>query len=428
MIYEKKNVASSFFDESNTDSCASSSIHTKLKDYNLSQISKSKINQKPFFTSPRRKPRIPRIVVFAAVLLCVYAADSRFFNYSIKTSIETGIRIVTETAFGSSKNSSPSNSDIPERTLYTLSYSEPQATVKNERAVIPENAEDSSSNAAVLQDSVEASSVVSASSIDGVQYFPIVSTSLAPQNILSISNDTSFKINAQDYTNSTPACLENLSISEGPSVLILHTHACECYSEYSGSYPEDAPTRTENVDKNVVRVGKEIADILSEFGISSVHCDVLHDKDSFINAYVESADTVQTYLQRYPSIKFVIDVHRDAIIRSDGESVRTVTQIAGEDYAQLMFVVGTNELGHNHPDWKDNFSLAVNLQKSISDTYPGLLRSINLRNVPFNQQLSNGYLLLEVGTSANTLEEALRSARAFAQEFARMLSASARDL
>ena len=147
----------------------------------------------------------------------------------------------------------------------------------------------------------------------------------------------------------------------------------------------------------------------------------MHDESSFINAYSYSAKTVKRYLEEYPSIRFVIDVHRDAIIKDNGESIKAVTDIAGEDYAQIMFVVGTNELGHNHPRWQQNLSLAVRLQKEISKTYPSLCRSINLHNVPFNQQLSDGYLLLEIGTSANTLEEALRSARAFGENLARVI-------
>ena len=130
---------------------------------------------------------------------------------------------------------------------------------------------------------------------------------------------------------------------------------------------------------------------------------------------------MRKYLEEYPSIRFVIDVHRDAIIRDDGESIKAVKNIGGQDYAQLMFVVGTDEKGHKHPNWKNNLSLALELQQSMEDTYPGLCRSINLRDVPFNQQLSDGYILLEVGTSANTLDEALLSARAFSENLARVI-------
>ena len=87
-----------------------------------------------------------------------------------------------------------------------------------------------------------------------------------------------------------------------------------------------------------------------------------------------------------------------------------------------MFVVGTNKSGINHPDWQDNLSLALTLQEKIGRDNPKLFRRINLRTASFNQQLSPGYLLLECGAAANTLEEAENAAELFATGFARVIS------
>ncbi len=302
-------------------------------------------------------------------------------------------------------------SDADEQDIY---YEEPVFVAENEEtSLFPDE---------FASEAVSAEISPASGFVDGTRFYQITSLDLSADSPYSLSNATAFSPDMQTLSQKTPKALENISRGDGPLVLILHTHGEECYTEYTDMYPEGEATRSGDTQKNVVRVGQEIADTLEAFGVDALHCTTMHDSESFINAYSGSASTVKRYLDKYPSVRVVVDVHRDAVIRDDGESIKAVAEIAGEDYAQLMFVVGTNELGHNHPDWQDNLSLAAALQKSISDTYPSLCRSINLRNVPFNQQLSSGYLLLEVGTSANTLDEALRSARAFGENLARVIS------
>ena len=352
------------------------------------------------------------IIVFAAVLFCVMTVDVRLLGgrlaQNFRYAVNDGIKHLVEIA---------EPKDVHEKsTLYTrllcdvsenLGIKEPDAVsndvVNDEETVAP------------------VSNNVADSFVDGTRFYPIVSLDLSADSLFSLSNGTSFSPDMERLSSTKPTALTDVAAGEGPLVLIVHTHGEECYAENADMYPEGDASRSGDTQKNVVRVGKEIADTLADFGIETLHCETMHDSESFINAYSASAKSVSKYLEEYPSVKIVVDVHRDAIIRDSGESVKAVTEIAGQDYAQLMFVVGTNELGHNHPDWQDNLSLAMTLQKSMNDTYPSLCRSINLRNVPFNQQLSSGYLLLEVGTCANTLDEALRSARAFGENLARTI-------
>ena len=304
------------------------------------------------------------------------------------------------------------------RTIYTMEYTDDKSVYQKPSQDITIQSEESN----VFEKVAATDNVLpSGANLDGVNYFPITDMDLSCQSVFAISNGTSFNPDTESISEEKPECLTGLELTNQPLVLIVHTHAGECYTEYSGMYPEGESTRTTDENKNVVRVGKEIADTLSEFGICVIHSEARHDEKSFINAYSESAKTVRKYLEEYPSIRFVVDVHRDAIIRDDGESIKAVKEIAGQKYAQLMFVVGTNELGHSHPDWQNNLSFAMTLQQSIESTYPGLCRNINLRDVPFNQQLSDGYVLLEVGTNSNTLEEALLSARAFGENLARII-------
>lgn len=428
MIYQKRQGvpkrrldADSFCEKEMFDFCEHSKFLADKE--NKESYSKEKSEYVVKVKKHRKKRRaITFLTLFSAIVFFVFSGFS-------KTDFVEGAfqKVYSLFSFhdGAKHEQSVSFPDYTEkRTIYTLTFAEdqnfPNGDEVLEEYAPSENVSDTNDKE-ISQTLAVVSQSAPASSSDGIKYFPITALDLSCENPLTLSNATSFDVKADSLLQNVPKSLENLTVSSQPLVLILHTHACECYSEYTTSYPENEATRCDDTDKNVVRVGKEIAQTLSDFGIASVHCEKLHDKESFINAYVESAKSVSEYLEKYPSIKFVIDVHRDAIIHEDGESVKALCNIAGEDYAQIMFVVGTNELGHNHPNWRENLTLATALQDRISSSYPSLCRSINLRNVPFNQQLLDGYLLLEVGTSANTLSEALRSARAFGVELARLI-------
>lgn len=211
---------------------------------------------------------------------------------------------------------------------------------------------------------------------------------------------------------------------QAPQVLILHTHGTECYADgdTDGSY------RTTDTEKNVVRVGKVLSEALRERGIAVLHCEQMFDADSFIKAYQNSKAAVRTYLAEYPSIRYVIDLHRDAAIDAEGKYVPLVTEIDGETIAKLMLVVGTDEAGAVHDDWRDNLRVAWALREKADGTYPTLMRPINVRSASFNQQLSTGYLLLEVGACGGTSEQACRAAELFARVFAETVTDEARSL
>ncbi len=249
---------------------------------------------------------------------------------------------------------------------------------------------------------------------DGEVYLPLVHADLSKDNLLMLSNQTKLKPDVSALSLVTPKAYENFVITDEPLVLILHTHATECYTKgENGVYRKDEPTRSEDIEQNVVAVGEKLASTLKDFGIPVIHSKTLHDKASFLDAYTSSLNEANALLSANPSIRFVIDLHRDAIISDDGEKKAPTAVIAGENYAQLMFVIGTNEAGFKHPNWQDNLSFALDMQRSVNEMYPSLMRPINLRSVSFNEQLSPGYVILETGACGNTLEEAKRSAEAF---------------
>jgi len=205
--------------------------------------------------------------------------------------------------------------------------------------------------------------------------------------------------------------------SEGPQILIIHSHATEAYTQDGTDIydPSDNNTRTTDERYNMLRVGDEMERVFTEMGLRVVHDRELYDYPKYDGSYTRSGPAVETYLEQYPTIKLVLDVHRDALIGSDGTVYKTVTSIDGVKTAQVMLVIGSNAGGGDHPHWQENLALAARLQKSLDTLYPTLARPMALRQSVYNQNLSPGSLLVEVGSHGNTLQEALAGARAFAR-------------
>ena len=183
-------------------------------------------------------------------------------------------------------------------------------------------------------------------------------------------------------------------------------------------YPESDSLRTLDERYSVIRVGDEIADILTEAGISVLHDTQPNDYPNYNGAYERMRQTIESYLTEYPSIQMVLDVHRDAAEDADGNPVALTAEVNGEACAELMLVVGTDEGGLTHPAWQENLANALKVQALLNRSAPGLCRNLDLRTERFNQHETPGSLLVEVGASGNTLAEALRAARIFGQALA----------
>ena len=209
---------------------------------------------------------------------------------------------------------------------------------------------------------------------------------------------------------------------EGPKVLIVHTHSSEAYTQEAGwEYTPSDTLRTEDAARSVIRVGDEIAAILNERGIETLHDAALNDYPSYSGAYARMQTTIERYLAEFPSIQMVIDVHRDAAIDETGAPVALAKTVNGERCAQLMLVVGTDEGGLEHPNWQENLANALKLQAILNRAAPGLCRDLDLRTERFNQNLTPGSLLCEFGSTGNTLAEAIRSARIFGAALADLI-------
>lgn len=211
------------------------------------------------------------------------------------------------------------------------------------------------------------------------------------------------------------ACPLDWNLSDGqPAVLILHTHATESYTRSGENYVETSDYRTLDENYNMLSIGEKVAEILENSGISVVQDRSLHDYPSYNGSYTDARKSMESYLAEYPTIRLVLDLHRDASDGANGQ-LRTEADIDGEACAQLMLVMGTDASGQKHDHWQENFALALKLQAQLERQAPGITRPTILRAQRFNQDLSSGALLVEVGAAGNTHAEALRAAEELAK-------------
>lgn len=203
--------------------------------------------------------------------------------------------------------------------------------------------------------------------------------------------------------------------ASAPLVLVIHTHGTEAYTaEGVTECSVDEGFRSPDTAENVVAVGSAFCEVLEKCGIKTLHCTEMFDSESISTAYDSSAAAVRAYLAEYPSIEYVFDIHRDALLSSEGEYLAPTFSYGNDSVAEVMLVIGTDAAGAYHPAWERNLTFALDLQSHMLSSYPKMARGYNLRTASFNQQLSSGFLLVEIGSCANTLAEAKRAAGLFA--------------
>lgn len=213
--------------------------------------------------------------------------------------------------------------------------------------------------------------------------------------------------------------LPKLKIADEPLILIVHTHATEAYS--GGNYEQSGTYHTLDTENNVVRVGQALADKLNDCGIPTLHDKTLNDAPGYNDAYERTAEVIEQYLEEYPSIQMVIDVHRDAITDTNGEELAMRTELNGQSAAQLLLVMGTDAGGLEHPNWEGNLAFALQIQAYCTSDAPNLFRDLSLRSSRYNENLTPCSVLLEVGSAGNTLKEAIRSVEFFGTKLAELI-------
>ena len=202
--------------------------------------------------------------------------------------------------------------------------------------------------------------------------------------------------------------------SDTPTVLILHSHGTESYEKQAG-YTETSPYRTLDTAYNMVSIGERVAELLEAGGVRVIHDKTLHDYPSYNNAYGNARQAITQTLAENPNICLVLDLHRDAVEDENGNQKTSAVTIGGQSCANLMLVMGSDKGSLSYPNWEKNLSLAVKLQAQLEQTYPALCKPIKLVTSRYNQDLSTGALLVEVGTAGNTHDEAMAAAEYLAE-------------
>lgn len=231
-----------------------------------------------------------------------------------------------------------------------------------------------------------------------------------------LKNKTEYDINVDELLASP------LSLDTGGRVLIIHTHGSEAYTpDGDDIYKPTDPSRTEDTNYNVVRVGDELEKILTDRGVSVIHDRALYDYPTYTGSYNRSYDAICAYQEQYPDISVVIDLHRDALESADGTVYKTVADIGGVPCAQVMLIVGTSFSGLEHPQWRENLKFALRLQTEMVTEYPSLARPLSISEYRYNQHATTGSLIAEIGCNGNTLQEALCAVRYFGECLAAVL-------
>lgn len=326
--------------------------------------------------------------VFAAFIICVAILTAAFAASSIWRTTESGQAFFDRVAgfFGAKENASD-----PPPTNENTTPAVPQTTVPpivDEPIRIPEGA-----------------------------------TPVLPLDLSYLSRGEGYLLNETAYTPDVSSLLsagvdlrgDGEVSANAPLVLIVHTHTAESYDRAQKGYVEgdlSSATYSANAKENMIAVGKVLAERLNEGGIPTLQCTVNHMGEGMTlqGSYDRAADSVRAYLDQYPSIRLVIDLHRDAVMTEAGEYVQTALPDGDGTLAQVMPVIGTDSNGTEHPRWESNLALALALRRKMNLDNNGICRPVYLRNSSFHQELAPYSLLLEIGTGANSLEQAKRTA------------------
>ena len=195
-------------------------------------------------------------------------------------------------------------------------------------------------------------------------------------------------------------------------VLLYTTHTSESYAnsdKYKFEYT--SPRRTTDGRYNMLEISSTFASNLNNKGINTVCSLTPHDYGEYNSAYTNSRRTITSLLETNSNISMVIDVHRDAIEDLD---FAPKTNLKGYEVASLMFVMGIGYDGEENPYYAKNLKLALELQMLANKIYPGLFRTMIIRNSIYNQDLKENSFLVEVGASGNTIDEAKIATRCLA--------------
>lgn len=231
----------------------------------------------------------------------------------------------------------------------------------------------------------------------------------------AVDGSTSMKeeyLNAERLLNED-LILNNEDETQGPQILIYHTHASE---DFVDSVPGDPST-------TIVGAGERLAELLEEYGFRVLHDTGVYDQERD-NAYEKALPAVEQILKENPGIEVVIDLHRDEMANDR----RLVMDLQGRPTARFMFFNGLSYLRRQgeisyleNPYILDNLAFSFQAQVLANEYYPGLTRKIYLKAYRYNMHLCPKSMLIELGAQNNTVEEIMNACDPLAHVLAMVL-------
>ena len=198
--------------------------------------------------------------------------------------------------------------------------------------------------------------------------------------------------------------------TEGPQILIYHTHGSEYFKD----------SDKENQDTLITGVGSVLEEILEEkYGYNVYHDTTVFPYNS---SYSRGREKVQQLLEKYPGIQVVIDMHRDS-----APGTHLVTEIGGKPTAQIMFFNGMSQTvngpltSRKNDNLPDNLAFSLQMKLAAEQLYPGFTRKNYLKAYRYNMDLMGRYTLIEVGAETNTLQEEINAMEPLAEILHRVL-------
>ncbi len=299
------------------------------------------------------------------------------------------------------------------------SFSDDKSSKKSEN-IAPKKAIDDDTSAKTVK-------VTDTSKKSDETTFPINEVDLSSSSKLydnvALRNTTSYTVDVKDrLSQSLPF---EINDTRQVQVLIVHTHTCESYMDKDeGFYYESFYPRTTDNEKNVYAVGEAIKKSLNDKNIGVVHAKTQHDYPSYDGAYSRSYDTIMSYLEKYEGIKVVLDIHRDSMTTDSNVRLKPTFYYNGKKAAQIMIMAGHDSSYSNFPTWEENLTFALKLQNTCESMYQGMTRPLSFGDFTYNMNVNSGSLLIEVGTDANTLDEAVLSGELLGNALASVLQNS----
>jgi|GEM_PF-3007084 len=214
----------------------------------------------------------------------------------------------------------------------------------------------------------------------------------------------------------------SFSYQKGKSkILIVHTHGTESYSpEGAITYTNADSTRSNDSSQTVIAVGDVIERVLTAYGYTVIHDRTPGDAQGFNDAYPNTLKIIEKNMKEHPDINIVLDIHRDSMITTEGLKYKPITEYNGKSAAQIMLVMGSDtNLKHEH--FKENLKFALKVQDEMNSRFPNLARPLILSKQRYNQHMTRGSMIVEVGSCGNTLSEAKYGAELFANALAYVL-------